>query len=830
MPAGAGARPATGAATGLGAASAGSTRTVAAGATDHRSPAPEWDFRRIRNALLWLGSLLSGLSALGFAGYEWTRLGPGGRALILLGVTVLVCGSAPAVRRRLPATAEALAALGQGLVVVDWALARHAGLGTGLGTVAWWAIGSLLLAGLGVGLGCFGLAAGRVVAAVGVVAALPLSIATQIPLGLGPTGESGARVALWAAVAVVDLAAARLLWSSARWHLSAAAGLVGAGCVQAIAYLQAGALVLLTWSGQVNHPGMAALAVAATAAGPALARGLWRAHMPDPETASWADAAVFAAAASLTGAAIVASWAAVDRRWLPIAAVGAAVLCLAGMRLAPASFRRGMSAVGLLAGVSGSIVGLAPAAASVLGPLGWWRHGWSGSLSLPAASHMSGPLATRPGLPPYVRPSAPALAAICGAAACVVAITAWSAPAPRRGDPERPGRGARFGAILSRPRGIAILAALAVPAFALAPLVAGADIGVVIGAEAFAVSALVAGSSWALRRHLPGAGAPAVAAAVLAVTCLGWSTAVSSATLVILGLCLACSAAISLSAARQARTKAVSAAAAAVFLLSFAGVACTAGGLAAPVASFVVVLAAGGLLVALHLWPAGSSQASGLVPARNSLIGVAIAGLLAPDLITFERRSWVFLACNLTVAVVGDAGVGLLPGRGAYRWAAGIGTMPLTWCWLVASDVHLLEAYTWTTGLALVALGLAATRTDATAPKSSWMVFGPGLTLALLPSTVLAISQSGLVRPICVAVLALGAVLAGARWRLRAPVALGGASLVILGLDAAWPYVTTGPRWVSLGIAGAVLLWMGATLERRMAGLRSLRSCYRRFS
>ena len=70
---------------------------------------------------------------------------------------------------------------------------------------------------------------------------------------------------------------------------------------------------------------------------------------------------------------------------------------------------------------------------------------------------------------------------------------------------------------------------------------------------------------------------------------------------------------------------------------------------------------------------------------------------------------------------------------------------------------------------------------------------------------------------------ALLVVLAGARARLQAPLVLGAVTLVALGVDAVWPVAAQLPRWATIGAAGLLLLWLGATAERRLAKLRELR-------
>ena len=107
---------------------------------------PEWRPERVRDVLLWLGALLLVIAAITFAAVAWTRLGPAGRAAILLGVTVASAALTRFVRPRLRPTAEALAAITIALALVDWGVAGGTGLRGDLSRAAWWAIGLLLVA------------------------------------------------------------------------------------------------------------------------------------------------------------------------------------------------------------------------------------------------------------------------------------------------------------------------------------------------------------------------------------------------------------------------------------------------------------------------------------------------------------------------------------------------------------------------------------------------------------------------------------------------------------------------------------------------------------
>ncbi|HZD38265.1 MAG TPA: hypothetical protein VE664_06465, partial [Actinomycetes bacterium] len=144
-----------------------------------------------------------------------------------------------------------------------------------------------------------------------------------------------------------------------------------------------------------------------------------------------------------------------------------------------------------------------------------------------------------------------------------------------------------------------------------------------------------------------------------------------------------------------------------------------------------------------------------------------------------------------------------------------------TWAWLGVAGVALVEAYS--LPAAAVALSAGAVAWRARPHRGSWLVFGPGTAVALLPSLVVTIGRGGLARPLLLTAGALLVVLVGLRARLQAPLLLGAVTLLLLGLDAVVPVAAQLPRWLTIGAAGLLLLWLGATTERRLAQLRALR-------
>ena len=147
--------------------------------------------------------------------------------------------------------------------------------------------------------------------------------------------------------------------------------------------------------------------------------------------------------------------------------------------------------------------------------------------------------------------------------------------------------------------------------------------------------------------------------------------------------------------------------------------------------------------------------------------------------------------------------------------------MAATWAWLAGANVALLEAYTLPAAAAALIAGAVMWRGH---PRGgSWLAFGPGIAVALLPSLVVTIDRGGVARPLLLTGGALLVVLAGARARLQAPLILGALTLLALGVEVLLPVAARLPRWVTIGAAGLVLLWLGATTDRRLTQLRGLR-------
>ncbi|MBO9577984.1 MAG: hypothetical protein J7480_04355 [Microbacteriaceae bacterium] len=124
-----------------------------------------------------------------------------------------------------------------------------------------------------------------------------------------------------------------------------------------------------------------------------------------------------------------------------------------------------------------------------------------------------------------------------------------------------------------------------------------------------------------------------------------------------------------------------------------------------------------------------------------------------------------------------------------------------------------------------------STRGDSTRARSldrwpagserSWWLLGPGLVLLLLPSVVSTGTDPVTWRAILVIALALAAILAGSIWKLAAPFWIGLGVLPIENIVVFASQIGHGveslPWWITLVIAGIVLLAIAINAERRTA-------------
>ncbi|MFG2870455.1 SCO7613 C-terminal domain-containing membrane protein [Streptomyces sp. NPDC048338] len=779
--------------------------------------------RSAQNVLLTLGGALLTIAAVAFTLVSWGSMGIGGRAAVLVVVTSAALAAPVALLRRgLASTAEAVAALGMALMVLD-AYALHRVALADTDAVGYAAVASAVLAGAWAAYG-----RGRL------RGPLPVAVATtQLPLLLGVVAADGGPSALaWAALATAaaDVAVA-LRATSAAVRITAGAGglalggwaLLTGGRLSLTSPIPAGALLL------------AGAAVALYVA--------WRVAPLAEAAAVVAGLAVIAAAGGVLRAVAPEGWT------VPGYVLCAVALAAVLRSAAPRAVRRGLAGAGAGVLALGVAWALPPVVAGLLSPAARSTEVWSGAHAEPV-------LASYPATAPLVLlvgtaalAAVPRLWARCGAL-----FLAWALLTSLPVSPGLP-----YGATLTLQL-VTTAAALLVAvrpdpttrglrAPVRGPGTAGPSAGgpPVDGAAAADTPGTAAGPSrspgtagaggagadggpeasrpgWG-PRPVPTATAPAPPREVLA-----WSA-------------FACGLASALSATAAALdTRAATFAALGLLTALFAVTGFLAEGGRRTVAACAAVVTATGLVMAgtaaaelpAHL----AALALLVVPAVTAAVGArlrrhpvalpveltgAVAGLLAVGLAVSRPA---VLALVLALAGVIAAATAVRPERRpAASWAAAALFLLATWVRLAVWDVTTPEAYTLPVTVPALAVGVLRRRRDPEA--SSWAAYAPGLAVTLVPSLFAAWTDPDWARPLILGVASLAVTLLGARFRLQALLVLGGTVLALDGLHELAPYVVQAvgalPRWLPPALAGLLLLGVGATYEQRLRDARRLR-------
>lgn len=730
-------------------------------------PAPEATPRSTQNVLLTLGGMLLTVAALVFTLVSWGTMGIGGRSAVLAAVTSAAL-FAPVVllRRGLVSTAESVAVLGLVLTVLD-AYALHRVALPETGGLGYTAVASAVLAGAWA---AYGSALPRL------RTPLPAAVvAAQLPLTLGVLAADGGITAFaWAALGTAALDVAAMVWGKGQ-PVRVTAGVGAAGL---------GGWALLAGLGLSLTSPLKALPLLLACA--AVLLFLAVRHAPSAlASAVVAGLAGIAATGGLLRAGVPEAWIVPGYALCALVLAGAAAWHRgpwAGPRTAPVALpglRDGLACAGAAVLGLATLWALPPAVLGLLDPRVRSTAIWSGAH---AERTLTGYPAT--------------------ASLVLLVVTGALAVLPRRW-----ARGAALAL------GWALLVGLPV-SFGL-PY--GASLAVLLGTTAAALAVAVRPAPVA--RGLDGS------AEVLA--WLGFGCGLASglaavapaldsrtATFAVLGVLAALFGAVAVLGAGLRRTVAACAGVLAVAGLVGAGAA--AGGLSEPVTGL--------LLLAV---PAGTAGLGAWLRRRPESVAVeatgAAVGLLGLGL-TAERPA--LLALALALAGVVAAATAVRPERRPVAsWAAAVLFLLATWVRLAVWEVTTPEAYTLPVTVPALVVGVLRRRRDPEA--SSWTAYGPGLAATLVPSLFAAWADPHWTRPLLLGLGALAVTLLGARFRLQAPLLLGGSVLALVGLHELAPYVVQAvgalPRWLPPALAGLLLLGVGATYEQRLRDARRLR-------
>lgn len=151
-------------------------------------------------------------------------------------------------------------------------------------------------------------------------------------------------------------------------------------------------------------------------------------------------------------------------------------------------------------------------------------------------------------------------------------------------------------------------------------------------------------------------------------------------------------------------------------------------------------------------------------------------------------------------------------------WAGAVLLLLATWVRLADLEVREPEAYTLPLAAALLALGgWRMQRSPAVGTAEALL---PGLLLGTLPSLLWVLGDPVSLRALVLGGACLALTIAGAALRWSAPLLVGasvGAAIVMRELG---PYAGDFPKWVWIGLAGALLTVVGITWERRLLEVR----------
>ncbi len=164
------------------------------------------------------------------------------------------------------------------------------------------------------------------------------------------------------------------------------------------------------------------------------------------------------------------------------------------------------------------------------------------------------------------------------------------------------------------------------------------------------------------------------------------------------------------------------------------------------------------------------------------------------------------------------------PSRRHLGWL-GLALLTLAqWVRLQEIGVDQVEAYTLPLALVLLGVGLVQMRRR---DVSSRAALSAGLTLALGPSLLVALTDPVSLRALLLGLACLVLVAAGVGLRWSAPLVAGATvGLVLVLREAAYAQVV--PQWVVIGLVGTALTVVGVTWERRLAELRAAAGYVRR--
>ncbi|ADB32249.1 hypothetical protein Kfla_3186 [Kribbella flavida DSM 17836] len=197
-------------------------------------------------------------------------------------------------------------------------------------------------------------------------------------------------------------------------------------------------------------------------------------------------------------------------------------------------------------------------------------------------------------------------------------------------------------------------------------------------------------------------------------------------------------------------------------------------------------------------------------PSERALLAAATSALLLAELVILTVSPATGTGVVLTIATAPLIAYGLQPRRRDALLLAAALLITASTAFVLGSGTTTVEWFTVPPAAIMLTVGVLRWR-----HRASWLFLGPGLLLGLAPSTLIATSNDTARSTILLAV-AVAIILIGTRRTLQAPFVLGAAVLTKIAVWQLLEVAPLIPRWTTLALAGAVLLTVGATYERRL--------------
>ncbi len=164
------------------------------------------------------------------------------------------------------------------------------------------------------------------------------------------------------------------------------------------------------------------------------------------------------------------------------------------------------------------------------------------------------------------------------------------------------------------------------------------------------------------------------------------------------------------------------------------------------------------------------------------------------------------------------------PGRLAFSYPGSLSISAGLSVLMSEADVTTIEAYTAPLALLLAAIGWVQWTRNHELP--TFVTMGPALTVALVPSLMVAVGEGSALRLLLVTAAGLLALVAGLTKQWQAPVTVGGVVLIVVAITQGGPLMAYVPGWIILGLAGAALLTIGVAWERAVVAGRRANAWY----